>query len=126
MPAGFFPTDNELMDFLLNLFIGTAAAQEAAAAPAPSLVNALFLPVMLIVVFYFLLIRPQQKKQKEHKAMVDTLAVGSEIVTGGGVLGKVTEVGEQFLTIEVANGVNIKVQRHSIGAVLPKDTIKNA
>ena len=114
------------MDFLLNLFIGTAAAQEAAAAPAPSLVNALFLPVMLIVVFYFLLIRPQQKKQKEHKAMVDTLAVGSEIVTGGGVLGRVTEVGEQFLTIEVADGVNIKVQRHSIGAVLPKDTIKNA
>ena len=115
------------MDLLLNLFIGTAVAQEAAApAQAPSLINALFLPVMLIVVFYFLLIRPQQKKQKEHKAMVDTLAVGTEIVTGGGVLGKVTQVGEQFVTVEVANGVNIKVQRHSIGAVLPKDTIKNA
>jgi preprotein translocase subunit YajC len=109
----------------MNLFIGTAAAQEAAAPAAPSLINALFLPVMLIVVFYFLLIRPQQKKQKEHKAMVDALAVGTEIVTGGGVLGKVTEVGEQFITVEVANGVNIKVQRHSIGAVLPKDTIKN-
>ena len=113
------------MDFLSNLFIGTAAAQDAAAPAAPSLINALFLPVMLIVVFYFLLIRPQQKKQKEHKAMVDALAVGTEIVTGGGVLGKVTEVGEQFVTVEVANGVNIKVQRHSIGAVLPKDTIKN-
>jgi preprotein translocase subunit YajC len=115
------------MDFLHNLLIGTAAAQDAAGpAAAPSLVNALFLPVMLIVVFYFLLIRPQQKKQKEHKAMVDTLAVGTEIVTGGGVLGKVTEVGEQFVTVEVAPGVNIKVQRHSIGAVLPKDTIKHA
>ena len=113
------------MDLLQNLFIGTAAAQDAAAPAAPSLINALFLPVMLIVVFYFLLIRPQQKKQKEHKAMVDALAVGTEIVTGGGVLGKVTEVGEQFVTVEVANGVNIKVQRHSIGAVLPKDTIKN-
>jgi preprotein translocase subunit YajC len=125
MPAG-FSTDPTLMDFLQNLVIGTAFAQDAAPAAAPSLVNALFLPVMLIVVFYFLLIRPQQKKQKEHKAMVDTLAVGTEIVTGGGVLGKVTEVGEQFVTVEVAPGVNIKVQRHSIGAVLPKDTIKHA
>jgi preprotein translocase subunit YajC len=115
------------MDFLQNLLIGTAVAQDAAAPPAaPSLVNALFLPVMLIVVFYFLLIRPQQKKQKEHKAMVEALAVGTEIVTGGGVLGKVTAVGEQFVTVEVASGVNIKVQRHSIGAVLPKDTIKHA
>lgn len=126
MPAG-FSTDPKLMDFLQNLFIGTAVAQDVAApAAAPSLVNALFLPVMLIVVFYFLLIRPQQKKQKEHKAMVEALAVGTEIVTGGGVLGKVTEVGEQFVTVEVAPGVNIKVQRHSIGAVLPKDTIKHA
>ena len=116
------------MDFLLNFFISTAAAQDAAApAAAPSsLVSALFLPVMLIVVFYFLLIRPQQKKQKEHKAMVEALGVGTEIVTGGGVLGKVTAVGEQFLTVEIADGVNIKVQRHSIGAVLPKDTIKHA
>jgi preprotein translocase subunit YajC len=125
MPAG-FSTDPKLMDFLQNLVIGTAFAQDAAPAAAPSLVNALFLPVMLIVVFYFLLIRPQQKKQKEHKAMVDALAVGTEIVTGGGVLGKVTEVGEQFVTVEVAPGVNIKIQRHSIGAVLPKDTIKHA
>jgi preprotein translocase subunit YajC len=86
----------------------------------------LLLPVMLIVVFYFLLIRPQQKKQKEHRAMVDALSVGTEIVTGGGVLGKVTEVGEQFLTVEVSDGVTVKVQRHSISAVLPKDTIKHA
>jgi preprotein translocase subunit YajC len=116
------------MDSLLNFLISTAAAQDAggAATSSPSLINALFLPVMLIVVFYFLLIRPQQKKQKEHKAMVEALAVGSEIVTGGGVLGKVTEVGEQFVTVEIAAGVNVKIQRHSIGAVLPKDTIKHA
>jgi preprotein translocase subunit YajC len=113
---------------LLDLFISTAAAQDTAApaGSAPSLINALFLPVMLIVVFYFLLIRPQQKKQKEHRAMIDTLAVGTEIVTGGGVLGRVTAVGEQFVTVEIADGVQIKVQRHSIGAVLPKDTIKHA
>jgi preprotein translocase subunit YajC len=81
---------------------------------------------MLIVVIYFLLIRPQQKKQKEHTAMVAALTVGAEVVTGGGVLGKVTAVGEQFITLEIADGVHIKVQRHSIGAVLPKDTIKHA
>jgi preprotein translocase subunit YajC len=115
------------MDSLLDFFISTAAAQ-GTTAPASPLggLSGLLLPVMLIVVFYFLLIRPQQKKQKEHSAMVSTLAVGTEIVTGGGVLGKVTEVGEQFLTVEIADGVNIKVQRHSITAVLPKDTIKHA
>ena len=115
------------MDSLLDLFIGTAAAQDAA--PSVGLgggLGGLLLPVMLIVVFYFLLIRPQQKKAKEHRSMVEALSVGTEIVTGGGVLGKVTEVGEQFVTVEVAHGVNVKVQRHSISAVLPKDTIKHA
>ena len=114
------------MDSLLDFFISTAAAQDAAPAPGAGAYGGLLLPVMLIVVFYFLLIRPQQKKQKEHRAMVDALSVGTEIVTGGGVLGKVTEVGEQFLTVEVADGVKVKVQRHSISAVLPKDTIKHA
>jgi preprotein translocase subunit YajC len=114
------------MDSLLSFFISDAVAQTAAPSASPSMVSTLLLPVMLIVVFYFLLIRPQQKKQKEHRAMVDTLAVGSEIVTGGGMLGKVTELGEQFVTIEIAHGVQVKIQRHSIGAVLPKDTIKHA
>jgi preprotein translocase subunit YajC len=114
------------MDALLNFFISDAAAQTATTPSAPSLTSTLLLPVMLIVVFYFLLIRPQQKKQKEHRAMVEALAVGTEIVTGGGVLGKVTELGEQFVTVEISPGVNIKIQRHSISAVLPKDTIKHA
>jgi preprotein translocase subunit YajC len=115
------------MDSLLDLFIGTAFAQDAApSAGIGSGLGGLLLPVMLIVVFYFMLIRPQQKKQKEHKALIESLSVGTEVVTGGGVLGKVTEVGEQFLTIEVADGVKVKVQRHSISAVLPKDTIKHA
>jgi preprotein translocase subunit YajC len=114
------------MNSLLELFIGTAAAQDATAqAPAGSGFTWLMFPI-LIAIFYFMLIRPQQKKQKEHRAMVDALSVGTEIVTGGGVLGRVTEVGEQFLTVEVADGVNIKIQRHSISAVLPKDTIKHA
>jgi preprotein translocase subunit YajC len=116
------------MDSILNLFIGTALAQDAAApAPAPSIFGSpMILMVVMLGVFYFLLIRPQQKKQKEHNAMVAALSVGSEIVTDGGVLGKITELGEQFVTLEVADGVNIKVQRHAIRTVLPKDTIKHA
>lgn len=113
------------MDSLLSFFINDAVAQTAGGAQG-SMISSLLLPVMLIVVFYFLLIRPQQKKQKEHRAMIEALAVGSEIVTAGGVLGKVTELGEQFVTVEVADRVQIKVQRHSISAVLPKDTIKHA
>jgi preprotein translocase subunit YajC len=113
------------MDSLLSFFINDAAAQAAAPSAGAGGLGTLLLPVLLIVVFYFLLIRPQQKKQKEHRAMLDALTAGNEVVTGGGVLGKVTEVGEQFVTVEVANGVQVKVQKHSIGAVLPKDTIKN-
>jgi preprotein translocase subunit YajC len=113
------------MESLLSFFISDAAAQTAAPSAA-SPISALLLPVVLIVVFYFLLIRPQQKKQKEHRQMVEALSVGSEVVTGGGVLGKVTELGDQFVTVEVANNVKVKVQRHSIAAVLPKDTLKHA
>jgi preprotein translocase subunit YajC len=129
MPGDFLATDQALlMDSLLDLFIGTAAAQGTTPAPASPLggLGGLLLPVMLIVVFYFLLIRPQQKKQKEHSAMVSALSVGTEIVTDGGVLGKITELGEQFVTVEIADGVSIKLQRHAIKTVLPKDTIKHA
>jgi preprotein translocase subunit YajC len=114
------------MESLLNLFISDAAAQTGAPAAGGSITSALLLPVLLIVVFYFLLIRPQQKKQKEHRQMVEALAVGTEIVTGGGVLGKVTDLGEQFVTVEIADGVKVKIQRHSIASVLPKDTLKHA
>jgi preprotein translocase subunit YajC len=110
---------------LLDFFISSAHAQ-AAPAPQASPWTGLLLPVLLIVVFYFLLIRPQQRKQKEHRQMVDALSAGDEVVTGGGILGKVTEVSEQFVTVEVAAGVQLRVQKHTIGAVLPKGTIKSA
>lgn len=84
------------------------------------------LPLVLIfVVFYFLLIRPQSKRQKEHKEMVASLNVDDEIVTGGGVLGKVTKVHDQFVCVEVASGVELKIQRHTISAVMPKGTVKS-
>jgi preprotein translocase subunit YajC len=113
------------MQSLLSFFISDAQAQTAGGGPA-SQFSVLVLPLLLVGVFYFLLIRPQQKKQKEHRAMVDTLAAGNEVVTAGGVLGKVIAVGEQFVTVEVADGVTVKVQKHTITTVVPKDTIRNA
>lgn len=111
------------MDALLSLFISDAWAQDGGTA---SQLGA-FLPLIIIfVLFYFLLIRPQNKRQKDHRQMVDALSAGDEIVTGGGVLAKVSEVGEQFVTVEIANNVSIKVQKHTIASVMPKGTIKSA
>jgi preprotein translocase subunit YajC len=114
-----------IMDSLLSFFISDANAQAAAGSGAGGL-SIFLLPAAFIAIFYFLLIRPQQKQQKDHRAMIDAIAVGNEIVTGGGVLGKVTELGEQFVSVEIADGVTIKVQKSSISKLLPKDTIRNA
>lgn len=113
------------MEFLVGLFIESAHAQGGGGGQ-PSVLPQLLLPIVLIAVFYFLLIRPQQKKQKEHRQMVEDLSSGDEIVTGGGVLGKVTEVGEQFITVEIAQNVSIKVQKHTVAAVMPQGTVRNA
>ena len=110
----------------MDWLISTAAAQ--AQGPAGQQ-NALmsFLPLILIfVVFYFLLIRPQTKRAKEHREMVAALEVGAEVATNGGILGKVTAISEQFLTLEIADGVNVKIQRHTVAQVLPKGTLKSA
>ena len=109
----------------MEWLIPSAYAQAAGGAQPSAFVQLLPL-VLIFVVFYFLLIRPQAKRAKEHKAMVSALAVGDEVVTSGGMLGKVTEAGEQFLTIEVAEGVRVKVQRHTVSSLLPKGTYRNA
>jgi preprotein translocase subunit YajC len=109
----------------MEWLIPSAYAQAAGASQPNALVQLLPL-VLIFVVFYFLLIRPQAKRAKEHKAMVAALAVGDEVVTSGGILGKVAEAGDQFLTVEIAEGVHVKVQRHTVGAVLPKGSLKNA
>ena len=80
--------------------------------------------VLMFVVLYFVMIRPQMKKTKEHRAMIEALAKGDEVVTGGGILGKVTKLGESFVSVEVANGVEIQVQRHAVVQVLPKGSLK--
>jgi preprotein translocase subunit YajC len=109
------------MDWLIP-----SAWAQAAGGAQPNAIMQLLPLVLIFVVFYFLLIRPQAKRAKEHKTMVSSLAVGDEVVTSGGILGKVTEAGEQFLTVEVAEGVRVKVQRHTVSSVLPKGTLKSA
>ena len=112
-----------------NVFISEAFAQAAPAAasatdsPFGSLGSMLPL-VLMFVVLYFVMIRPQMKRQKEAKAMIDALAKGDEVVTTGGMLGKISKIGDSFLSVEIATGVEIQVQRGAIIQVLPKGTIK--
>jgi preprotein translocase subunit YajC len=110
---------------MMEWLIASAHAQ-AAPGSAQSLIGTVGPMILIFVVFYFLLIRPQTKRVKEHKAMVSALAVGDEVVTSGGILGKVTEAGDQFLTVEVADGVRVRIQRHTVSTLLPKGTFKNA
>jgi preprotein translocase subunit YajC len=80
----------------------------------------------MIAIFYFILIRPQQKKAKEHRNMVAALGKGDEVVTSGGILGKVTDLTDQYVSVEIADGVEIRIQRNAVSAVLPKGSIKAA
>jgi preprotein translocase subunit YajC len=112
---------------LLNLVISDAHAADPAPAGQPGAGFMSFLPLIIIfVIFYFLLIRPQTKRAKEHREMVAKLGKGDEVVTSGGLLGRVTELDEAYLTLEIASGVAVKVQRHAVTQVLPKGTIKSA
>jgi preprotein translocase subunit YajC len=109
----------------MSFLISDAHAQAAGAAPSSSLPSMLILPIMLVV-FYFLLIRPQQKRAKEHQNLLAKLAAGDEVVTAGGILGKVTEVNDGFVTLEIAKGVAISVQKSQISQLVPKGTYKGA
>ncbi|MDH3634250.1 MAG: preprotein translocase subunit YajC [Gammaproteobacteria bacterium] len=108
----------------MSFFISDAMAQGAGGQSGGAL--ELILPLLLMFgIFYFLLIRPQQKKAKEHKTMVEALGKGDEVITNGGLLAKITDVDENFLTCKISDNVEVKVQRHAITSVLPKGTIKN-
>ena len=120
--------------FLINLivelpvFISSAFAQTAPAAAAgggmqDSLMSMLPL-VLMFVVLYFVMIRPQMKKTKEHRAMIDALAKGDEVATAGGMLGKVTKLGDSYVSLEVASGVELQIQRSAVVQVLPKGSLK--
>ena len=106
----------------MSIFFENAWAQDGGIGGDPIMS---FIPLIIIfVVFYFLLIRPQSKKQKEHQEMVTSLEAGNEVVTAGGILGKIKEINDQYVQLQISDDTVIKVQRHTIASLLPKGTIK--
>jgi len=106
------------------VLISTAHAQQAAATDPMGGFMQLLPIILMFVVLYFLMIRPQMKRAKEHKALIEALAKGDEVVTGGGIAGRITRVSDNFLTLEVAEAVEIQVQKQAVTLVLPKGTLK--
>jgi preprotein translocase subunit YajC len=111
---------------LIDLLIPAAHAQAAGGAPAGGGFLGILPMVALIAVMYFLMIRPQMKRAKEHRSMLEKLARGDEVLTSGGVAGVVADIGENFVTVEVAEGVKLRIQKAAIANVLPKGTLKSA
>ena len=111
----------------MDFFINSAQAQAlGGGSGGQGLLGSMLLPLLLLVVFYFLLIRPQNKRAKDQREMLSKVAAGDEVATTGGILGKVIEVGDQFITLEIASNVSIKLQKFQVAQVLPKGTVKNA
>jgi preprotein translocase subunit YajC len=104
--------------------INPAHAQSTGGAPGGGM-ESIVLIVLMFAVLYFLMIRPQMKRAKEHKTMIDALQKGDEVVTSGGLLGRITKIGDNYVSLEIANNVEIQVQRPAVQLVLPKGTIKN-
>ena len=109
----------------MDFFISNAYAQ-AAAAPAPTGVLNIGFMLVLFGIFYFMLIRPQMKRAKDQRTMIAALAKGDEVLTNGGILGRVNEIADQFVVLEIAANVSVKLQKQAISAVLPKGTLKAA
>jgi len=109
----------------MSFFIKEAWAEGAPAAGAESGFMSLIPLILIFVIFYFLLLRPQIKRAKEHKKMIGSLAKGDEVVTNGGLLGKVTQLGDSFMVIEIAQGVEVKVQKTAVSSLVPKGTMKS-
>lgn len=110
--------------FISSAFAQTAPAAAAGGGDMMSSLTSMLPLVLMFVVLYFVMIRPQMKRQKEHRAMVEALARGDEVATAGGLLGKVTKLGDTHLGVEIANGVEVQLQRSAVVQVLPKGTIK--
>jgi preprotein translocase subunit YajC len=105
------------------MLINNAWAQGAGAAGGG--IESMLLIVLMFVVLYFLMIRPQMKRAKEHKTMIEALQKGDEVVTSGGILGRISKLNENYVTLEIANSVEVQVQRPAVQLLLPKGTIKN-
>lgn len=106
-------------------FISTAYAADQAAVQSNAGFGPLIFMIAMLVIFYFLLIRPQAKRAKEHRNLVSGLGKGDEVITSGGILGRITEIDEDFITISIANNVEIKVQKPAVTTTVPKGTIKS-
>jgi preprotein translocase subunit YajC len=108
------------------VFISSAFAQTAPAAGGDmqSTLMSMFPLVLMFVVLYFVMIRPQLKRQKEHRAMIEALAKGDEVATAGGLIGRVTKIGDTYLGVELASGIEVQLQRTAVVQVLPKGTVK--
>ena len=110
----------------MSFFISDAIADAGAAgAQAADPLASLILPIGLVVLFYFFLIRPQSKRQKEHKQLVSDLQKGEEVLTSGGILGKIINVNDDFITLEIAKDVSLNIQKNAIQTIMPKGTIKD-
>jgi preprotein translocase subunit YajC len=109
----------------MNSLIPTAWAQAGGATGSSQFAPVLMM-VVFVAIFYFLLIRPQQKKAKDHQNMVSKLSTGDEVVTSGGILGRITDVSDSFVTIEIADSVRVKVQKGQVTSLMPKGTLKSA
>ena len=110
----------------MSFFISDAVAEGAQAAPPTTDLSFFIMLIGMFAIFYFMIIRPQSKKAKEQKAMLDALSKGDEIVTNGGILGKVTGVGDNFVEVEIGKDNIIRLQRHAVANIMPKGTIKEA
>jgi len=108
----------------MNWLISDALAQTAGQQPAGGGIEFFIMIGIFFLIMYFMIIRPQSKRAKEHKKLIEALAKGDEVVTNGGLLGRITEVGDSFVKIEVADGVAIKVQKNAVASVMPKGTLK--
>jgi len=109
----------------MSFFISDAIADAGTAtAQSPDPLVSLILPIGLVVLFYFFLIRPQSKRQKEQRQMIADLQKGEEIVTSGGILGKITNINDNFITLEIAKDVSLKIQKSAVQTIMPKGTIK--
>lgn len=108
----------------MSFFISDALAQAQTPGAMAGGWEGLLFPIGLILILYFFMIRPQMKRQKEHKTMVESLSKGDEVAIEGGLIGRITDLGDNFAQIEVAEGVNVKVRKQAVAAVLPKGSIK--
>ena len=113
------------MSFFISDAIAEAGATATTATGQGDPLASLILPIGLVILFYFFLIRPQSKRQKEHRKMVDDLQKGEEVITSGGVLGKVTQINDNFIMLEISKDVSLNIQKSAVQSIMPKGTIKD-